>query len=159
MDIGKRIKEARLAKGWSQQEVADKVYVTRQTISKWELGKSIPDQASLSLLYQCLSLDDEVCQEIKATTLSKQHLVLIVLAVLVSPMVLLARRLLFKLGKREDKRFILCLHTVGIVLVALYMKTLIDTVFYFFLGILTVGYFLYQLYKLGLEKEDEQNNK
>ena len=54
MEFSKIIKEARIKKGMTQQQLADSVYVTRQTISKWELGKSIPDEASLNLLYQCL---------------------------------------------------------------------------------------------------------
>lgn len=41
MDIAKVIKEARIKKGMTQQELADSVYVTRQTISKWELGGSL----------------------------------------------------------------------------------------------------------------------
>ena len=36
MEISKIIKEARIKKGMTQQELADSVYVTRQTISKWE---------------------------------------------------------------------------------------------------------------------------
>lgn len=54
MEISEMIKAARVKKGMTQQEVADSVYVTRQTISKWELGKSVPDEASLFLLCQCL---------------------------------------------------------------------------------------------------------
>ena len=37
MEISKIIKEARIKKGMTQQQLADSVYVTRQTISKWEL--------------------------------------------------------------------------------------------------------------------------
>ncbi len=40
MEISKIIKEARIKKGMTQQQLADSVYVTRQTISKWELGVS-----------------------------------------------------------------------------------------------------------------------
>lgn len=40
MEISKVIKEARIKKGMTQQQLADSVYVTRQTISKWELGVS-----------------------------------------------------------------------------------------------------------------------
>ena len=43
MEISKIIKEARIKKGMTQQELADSVYVTRQTISKWELDQSTPD--------------------------------------------------------------------------------------------------------------------
>ena len=54
MEISDLIKSARIEKGLTQQQLADVVFVTRQTISKWELGKSVPDQASLILLYQYL---------------------------------------------------------------------------------------------------------
>ena len=43
MEISKIIKEARIKKGMTQQQLADSVYVTRQTISKWETGETIPD--------------------------------------------------------------------------------------------------------------------
>ena len=45
MEISDLIKSARIEKGLTQQQLADVVFVTRQTISKWELGKSVPDQA------------------------------------------------------------------------------------------------------------------
>ena len=51
MDIATLIKEYRTKTGMTQQELADKVFVTRQTISKWELGKSEPDNVSLELLF------------------------------------------------------------------------------------------------------------
>lgn len=43
MSIGKRLYEARKNAGLSQEEVAEKLNVTRQTISKWELDETIPD--------------------------------------------------------------------------------------------------------------------
>lgn len=43
MEIPDLIKSARIEKGLTQQQLADVVFVTRQTISKWELGKSVPD--------------------------------------------------------------------------------------------------------------------
>ena len=39
MEISDLIKSARIEKGLTQQQLADVVFVTRQTISKWELGK------------------------------------------------------------------------------------------------------------------------
>ena len=59
MEISEIIREARIKKGMTQQELANYVYVTRQTISKWELEKSISDEASLDLLYQCLEINNE----------------------------------------------------------------------------------------------------
>ncbi|MDT0738470.1 helix-turn-helix transcriptional regulator [Staphylococcus haemolyticus] len=39
MDIGSKIKTKRNELNLTQQDLAEKVFVTRQTISKWELGK------------------------------------------------------------------------------------------------------------------------
>lgn len=36
MEIGKKLKEARIASGLTQEQVADKINVSRQTISNWE---------------------------------------------------------------------------------------------------------------------------
>lgn len=43
MTIGERLLEYRKANNLSQEEVAEKLEVTRQTISKWETGESTPD--------------------------------------------------------------------------------------------------------------------
>ncbi|ERL45570.1 helix-turn-helix transcriptional regulator [Lactiplantibacillus paraplantarum] len=39
--IGTKVKEQRQQHEWSQQMVAEQLHVSRQTISKWELGKVI----------------------------------------------------------------------------------------------------------------------
>lgn len=50
MEVGNRIREQREAKGISQDELAQKVFVSRQTVSNWERGKTLPDVQSLLLL-------------------------------------------------------------------------------------------------------------
>lgn len=50
MDVGRQIKKYRISLGLSQEELAEKVYVSRQTISNWETGKSYPDLHSVLLL-------------------------------------------------------------------------------------------------------------
>ena len=50
MELGNQIKAHRAALSLSQEELAEKVYVTRQTVSNWETGKSYPDIHSLLLL-------------------------------------------------------------------------------------------------------------
>lgn len=60
MEIGKKLKDARMKSGFTQETVAEKVNVSRQTISNWENEKSYPDIISvieLSSLYS-ISLDD-----------------------------------------------------------------------------------------------------
>ncbi len=43
MDVGQRLLDLRKSKQLSQEEVANELNVTRQTISKWETGQSLPD--------------------------------------------------------------------------------------------------------------------
>ena len=50
MELQNQIKKYRANMELSQEELAEKVYVTRQTISNWENGKSYPDIHSLLLL-------------------------------------------------------------------------------------------------------------
>ena len=50
MEIGGRIRELRTTAGMSQDDLAARVYVSRQTISSWENGKTYPDVQSLLLL-------------------------------------------------------------------------------------------------------------
>ena len=59
MEFGEKIKKRREQLGFTQSEVADHVHVTRQTISKWELGKSYPDLELLITLsdFYDVSLD------------------------------------------------------------------------------------------------------
>lgn len=42
--------ELRTKKGWSQDELAERVYVTRQAVSRWENGETIPNTETLKLL-------------------------------------------------------------------------------------------------------------
>lgn len=50
MTIADRIQQLRKTKGLSQEELADKVGVSRQAVSKWESGQSVPDIDRISLL-------------------------------------------------------------------------------------------------------------
>lgn len=50
MDIGNQIRERRARLGLSQDELAQKLYVSRVTISHWETGKTLPDVQSMLLL-------------------------------------------------------------------------------------------------------------
>ena len=60
MEIGKTIKQHRTELGWSQEVLAEKAYVSRQTVSNWETEKSYPDVHSLLILSDLfgVSLDE-----------------------------------------------------------------------------------------------------
>ena len=60
MEIGKKLKETRMKLNLTQEQVAEELFVSRQTISNWENEKSYPDIISiikLSDLYS-VSLDE-----------------------------------------------------------------------------------------------------
>ncbi len=67
MDIGTRIKKQRERQNISQEDLAYKVYVSRQTISSWETNKSYPDIKSLIILSNIfnVSLDDFIKGDIE----------------------------------------------------------------------------------------------
>ena len=50
MDFGNRLKDLRIKYGLTQEDVADKICVTKQAVSKWENGLSLPDVATLGSL-------------------------------------------------------------------------------------------------------------
>ncbi len=67
MELGKQIKKYRQEVQLSQEELADRVYVSRQTISNWENDKSYPDVNSLVLLSEIfqISLDNLIKGDIE----------------------------------------------------------------------------------------------
>lgn len=60
MSLGNSLFDARKKKGLSQEEVAEKLGVSRQTISKWETEETVPDiyQAKKLAKIYGLSLDE-----------------------------------------------------------------------------------------------------
>ena len=67
MELGKRLKDYRSLNKMYQEELADRIYVSRQTISSWENDKSYPDIHSLLLLSEIfnVSLDELVKGDIE----------------------------------------------------------------------------------------------
>ena len=56
-DFGKIIKEIRKNNNLTQKELADKLFVTYQAVSKWENNKSIPDIAILKKISELYNID------------------------------------------------------------------------------------------------------
>lgn len=55
-ELSKRMRKIRIERGFSQGDVAKSLYLTRQTISKWENSKSVPDIFNLVLLSDLYSV-------------------------------------------------------------------------------------------------------
>ncbi len=55
--VGKNIKSARKKLGITQEELAEKINVTRQAVSNWENGKTEPDLDTISSIAEVLGID------------------------------------------------------------------------------------------------------
>ena len=53
------IRQLRINKGLSQLQLADEMYVTHSTISRWEAGSRLPDAMMISRLAKCLETSTE----------------------------------------------------------------------------------------------------
>lgn len=63
VQIGKKITKLRRSLDWSQEDLANKLYVTRQCVSKWELGNSVPSievLIDMSKMFS-VSIDEILC--------------------------------------------------------------------------------------------------
>lgn len=74
MLVGQKLKEQRLKQNETQESVANKLGVSRQTISNWENGKTLPDIDSLIKLSQIYQLSiDELFDVTVTSTVEATH--------------------------------------------------------------------------------------
>lgn len=59
MEFGENLKRAREGKGLTQQTLADKLYVTRQAVSRWECGSRYPDLLTTKCIADILDVSVE----------------------------------------------------------------------------------------------------
>ena len=61
--FGSFVSSLRKAKGYTQKELAEKLYISDKAVSKWEVGASLPDTALLVPLSELLgvSVTEESC--------------------------------------------------------------------------------------------------
>lgn len=50
MTFGEKLQALRKARGWSQEELASQIHVSRQALSKWESGGAVPDTENIIAL-------------------------------------------------------------------------------------------------------------
>lgn len=77
MEFNNKLYELRKKRGYSQEELANRLNVSRQTISKWEVGESAPDMEKLvaiSDLFE-VSLDELVKDKVPEQAQPQEQLV------------------------------------------------------------------------------------
>jgi Predicted transcriptional regulators len=70
MDFGQKLKEIRKNEGLSQEQLAEKIGVSRQAITKWETGRGLPDIENMMILAEIFktTLDELVSQDMPQST-------------------------------------------------------------------------------------------
>ncbi|WP_062050763.1 helix-turn-helix domain-containing protein [Bacillus sp. JCM 19034] len=97
MDFSNKLKIEREKRGWSQEELAQKLFVSRQSVSKWENGKNYPNIEVIielsnlfditidALLKNDEDLKEKIIQDSKQSTyLSWQSKVLFILGMIMA---------------------------------------------------------------------------
>ena len=135
MEIGKKLKRARLGAKLTQEQVAERLYVSRQTISNWENEKSYPDVVSvirLSDLYsisldELLKGDSKMLEHLEESTdivKSNQKLILAAAANIVVFLACLAAALFLP----ESVFFIACVFCLAVVSVSFLMYQIVKKI-------------------------------
>jgi len=57
MQFNEKLKQYRTEKGMTQAELAEKVFVSRSAVAKWENGLGLPNEQSLALLAECFGVE------------------------------------------------------------------------------------------------------
>lgn len=71
MTLGEKIREARRKRGLSQEQLAERLSVSRSAIAKWETDKGLPDVGNLKMLARLLSVSvDRLLDETQAVDTS-----------------------------------------------------------------------------------------
>lgn len=131
MKIGDKLKKARMDKNLTQEEVAEKIFVSRQSISNWENNKTYPDIGNvlaLSDLYQ-ISLDellkgsDNFMEHLEESTdlvkSNKKLMALIVLALIAMIVMAIFTEFL------PEKVFLISIFTLAVILTSLIYREII----------------------------------
>ena len=124
MEFNNKLYELRKQKGLSQEELANRLNVSRQTVSKWEVGESSPDMEKLAAISELfdISLDDLVLDKAEKKEKASEQ---IVKSELYSD---IKEHVLTENNKEKAKKG---LKIAGIVLGAILLIDLISMIIYF----------------------------
>ena len=71
------LKRIRTEKGLSQQALADKLFVTRPTVARWEAGTRLPDAMMITRLAEVLSVDVNILMSVTALSGENLNVILV----------------------------------------------------------------------------------
>ena len=77
MFFAESLKRIRTEKGLSQQELADRVYVTRSTVARWENGSRLPDAMMILRLAKCLGMDANTMLQLAADSDESPNIIVV----------------------------------------------------------------------------------
>ena len=122
MEFSNRLYQLRKQNGFSQEELAGRLNVSRQTVSKWEVGDSTPDMEKLSAMSDLfdVSLDYLVMgkeSDPQTSTVTKSEFVTV-----------LQEKVLTSDNKKKAKS---ALKTAGIIAAAILLIDVISMIIYF----------------------------
>lgn len=135
MEIGKKLRQARQGARLTQEQTAERLFVSRQTISNWENEKTYPDIVSivrLSDLYsisldELLKGDDKMLEHLEESTDIVKSNRRLVLAVIANIAVLLACLLMAALLP-ESVLMIACAFCLAVVSVSCLMYQIVKRI-------------------------------
>ena len=71
------LKKLRTEKGLSQRELAERLFVTRSTVARWENGSRLPDASMISRLSRCLGTDFSILLSIAAESDNAPNVIMV----------------------------------------------------------------------------------
>lgn len=103
-DIGKNIKILRTKQNMTQEELAEKLFVTRQTVSNYETGRSRPDVEMLAKIAEVLDTDANTVIYGPAPTLEKESVRKLAVGCVVTVVLMLIRMIAAPLVREYQMR-------------------------------------------------------
>lgn len=77
MTIGEKIKELRKQNNFTQEDLANKLNISRQTISKWETNLSLPDIDNIIMLCNLFNISSDELLQLRKISSNKKKLLLL----------------------------------------------------------------------------------
>ena len=71
------LKQVRINKGLSQQMLADRLFVTKATVARWEKGSRMPDAAMILKIAECLDIDVALLMNAIAEDSDAPHVIIV----------------------------------------------------------------------------------